>query len=239
MAFYTNTEPGKVVSTTEAEAMINANVFQLNGQSKLYWGFLSRSLLESMLEESGCAGLRVYNAFREDIQSKLIVVSVTEDGDEIAQGRDGESGYFVTRLKFADEAETNLEELAITHIRKDIATQRVLASYVELNTGDTSPKIAFASFFSAEAIRRILASQDCNGICFHVVGKTKALEPPFSHLAVAARYSEADKTVDRLGDQGRYILSENTCPDNCAPEVANRAATPGNLATRKYLISWE
>jgi|GEM_PF-5043524 hypothetical protein len=245
MAFYSNTETGKMLDHLDAEKMIDANIFQLDnnaeqvGPERLYWGFLSKTRLESMLEEPACAGIRIYNTYRTDIQSKLIAVSVTEEGDEIELGRDGESGYFVNRLKFTDESETELEELTIAHISRDIAVQRVLDSYLQLSEGTGSTKIAFASFFSAEAIRTILASQDCNGICFHVVGKTKALEPPFSHLAVAVRYSEADKTVARLGDQGRYILSENTCPDNCAPEVANRAATAGNLAARKYLISWE
>ncbi len=245
MAFYSNTETGKAIIHLDAEKMIDANFFKLDATAdsddtpRSYWGFMSKTRLESMLEEPACAGIRIYNAYRADIQSKLIAVGVTEDGDEIELGQDGESGYFVNRLKFTDESETELEELAIAHISRDIAAQRVLDSYLQLSQDAGNAKIAFASFFSAEAIRTILASQDCNGICFYVVGKTKALEPPFSHLAVAVKYSEADKTVDRLGGQGQYILSENTCPDNCAPEAANRAITQSNLAARKYLINWE
>lgn len=260
MAFYTSVEPGKPITSPEAETKIAASFLLIGDaeagtlESKLYWGFASKTLLESLLEEPGCVGIRFYNAFRKDIQSKMIVVAVTEDGDEIERTREGDSGYFVNRLKFSDEQETNLTELAINHISREVAAQRVLASYRE--TGRADLKISFASFFSAHAILTLLQPEDCNGICFYVVGLETSGKFPFSHLAVAVKHSKDENSITRLGETGRCIVCPDPCPSRCAKDPVPDPSAAGELTdsveagaarapviqsslSRKYLISWE
>lgn len=239
MAFYSSTEPGKQLGSQEAETKIGANIIPIvdeatgTTESKLYWGFISKDLLESLLNEPDCAGIRFYNTFRKDIQSKMLAVGVTEDGDEISIMQDGKSGYIVNRLKFTDDSETDLEEVALAHISREVAEDRAIASYT------LSPNTAFASFFSAEAIRRMLSVQDCNGLCLYTVGTVDDAKPPFSHLAVAVQHLATDTKINRLGSQGLYLLCENPCPSHCAQEPAATEPRAEHLAARRYLISWE
>ena len=227
MAFHTNNEPGKPINIRDAEGLIATNFIPVQiGDSQLYWGFFPKELLTKILDEPSCVGIRLYNAFHPNRErERLIVVGVTEDGSEIQSTSTGESGYSLISFKSTFNDESLIGGFDLSKKSRIDAARLVRSSWGTLTQGGLhDPDISFASFFSAEAVRKLLAPAACNGINFYVVGLRKPAEFPFSHLAISAQHLFATNRIELLTEGAQCIICPDPCPPRCAPEVSSTTA---------------
>lgn len=226
MAFHKNDEPGRSINIRGAKDLIAANFIPVQvGDPKLYWGFFPKEFLATILDEPSCVGIRLYNAFHPDGE-RLVVVGVTEDGAEIQSTSTGESGYSLISFKSTFKDESLIGGFDLSKKARIDAARLVRSSWGILTQGGLhDPDISFASFFSADAVRKLLAPEACNGINFYVVGLRKPAEFPFSHLAVSAQHQLDTNRIELLGEEAQCIICPDPCPPRCAPEVSNMEAT--------------
>lgn len=233
MAFHTKDDPGKSINIQDAESLIAANFIPVQiGDSQLYWGFFPKELLATILDEPSCVGIRLYNAFHPNMEKeRLIVVGVTEDGSEIQSTSTGESGYSLISFKSTFNNESLIGGFDLSKKSRVDAAHLVRSSWGTLTQGGLhDPDISFASFFSADAVRKLLAPEACNGISFYVVGLRKPAVFPFSHLAVSAQHLLATNRIELLGEEAQCIICPDPCPPRCAPEVSNMEAATGSAS---------
>ncbi len=227
MSFHSNDEPGKKINIRDAKTLIASNFIPSEmGDPQLYWGFFPKELLEAILDEPSCVGIRLYNAFDFFMEKeRLIVVGVTEDGSEIQNASTGESGYSLISFKSTFNDESLVRNFDLSKIERLVAAEQVRFSWGTLTQGGSiAPDLSFASFFSANAVRQLLAPEACNGIKFYVVGLKKPAKFPFSHLAVSAQHLLDTSRIELLGEEAQCIICPDPCPPRCAPEVSSMEA---------------
>lgn len=243
MAFYSKDKQGKSVSSQEASTLT------IVPNQDAFLGFIPKATLELLLKPDSSVGIRIYNAFNNrttDRLDKLVAVGVTDDGGEIQQTKDGESGYIVCGLQLNDNNGTNVSDVRVRHVPRDAARKAAL--------GIISPaRLGFASYFSAGDMEDLLNVPGCNGIILHAI-KTElpgSQSLHNSHLAIAAQHIVDSNGMERLELIDKQMISLNPCPPHCAPENAPVSRTmAGNTTTAaaatqvsnaeiiKYLVPW-
>jgi hypothetical protein len=203
MSFYRNDEPGKRIEFSKAEELIRENRINLGNRigSTLLSGFLSADILNELLDDgSACVGIRLYS------NVDVLFVAVFEEGDELEENSRGMPGYVVSR--------SNGEYMQFDRVTRRFAADSVRNSWKILKEmGGTD--IAFASYFSAQVIRELLQTEDCNGIMFYTIGLLKNGKFPFTHMAVPAKHTPLIG-IELRGQTGDCVI----CPDPCPPRRA-------------------
>jgi len=87
--------------------------------------FFGHKILESILKQKGCFGIRMYYALDDDKNRHLVLVGVDKDGNDMIKGRTA-----------ADGAEDVLPEQEFASASRSLD---VMASYLVGNDGKPSP----------------------------------------------------------------------------------------------------
>lgn len=73
------------ISLEDAAAM-TARYRDQMASDEIKGGFFGRNDIESLFSQDGCVGFRYYYGFDENKKQVLVLVGVTADGDDIADG---------------------------------------------------------------------------------------------------------------------------------------------------------
>ena len=227
MSFHQNDEPGKQIDITGLDRLIKNNSINVGDEEKLsLTGFFTADILNKVLAEPDCVGIRIYNAaffFNEF----LIMVGVKSDGSEIQQRSDEESGYAISGVKFVESDGHLVKTLEIKQVDRMQAAESVWNGWAKSDqTGGDD--ISFASYFSAQTIQKLLTTPDCNGISFYVIGLIHEGEFPFTHLAIPSKHIDF-KEIELRSQEGNCIICPVPCPPRCAPGHSTAPAEPGSV----------
>lgn len=66
-------------------AQLTAKYRQSEGTAAILGYFFSKAALGKVLEQDGCAGIRIYYAIKDD-QPNLVIVGVSPDGEDMQDG---------------------------------------------------------------------------------------------------------------------------------------------------------
>lgn len=217
MNIYEATHLGQAITTQAAQDSLR--------QENQFQGFLSRFILEDLLNQPNCVGLRFYNAGGLAAgQRQMIAVGVIADGGELNL----ESGkrYFISNTTIGGP------ELLQTKSQASIAVNTTQSS----RTGAGKERFNFSSFFSKTAIAQLLVPTAA-GIRFYIVDLNANF---LTHLAVSS--DGPNPIAGQAGALPQHILSNNPCPGptgGCAVlESVPGGATPPVMDTTKYLVIW-
>lgn len=216
-------------------------------QNRICQGFFLRSKLERLIQQSGCVGIRFYNAGGFDGDPLfMIAVGVTKTGSELNEP--GSVNYQISDPQVVPVPENGFG--------RELASHLVSTAIQDRETLEAKREVRFTSYFSKTMINQLLApksDQPIDGIAFFVVPlEFPGLEDARTHLGVSAILEESEPVVPRRlnEDPPNRIVSDLPCPGHCvAARPADRSGSRPNdesvvtlhpeSDSIKYLVVWE
>ncbi len=228
---YSISETGKLLTSEEAIHLILAEEMD---------GFMTKSDLQTLLNQQNCVGIRIYNAIESEADTRKRVMAVGIRGNGTEKDGRGGVGYLMSQ-PFSATNPTN----GVTLDGREEATDKV-----NLGT-DLQVFRKYSSVFSAAAIHLLLADKDGQeviGIGFfnNDFMFEEELGVFRSHIGVSMVGSSNVQRV--AGDiPFSHIQSEKPCPGFCATlahgvtEVSATAETENTIDTDSagiYVVKW-
>jgi len=80
-----NKDSGEIISLEEAKQYISA--FRSRFPEELHGYFVGSDKIQLILEQDGCVGIRIYNGYDEETQTKnVVLVGVDSNGNDMEDG---------------------------------------------------------------------------------------------------------------------------------------------------------
>ncbi len=233
MEFYDAKHPGDIIKDPKEQTLIR--------KDGTFQGFFPANKLKEFLKKKNpvCVGIRFYNAGGLKEERRLVAVGVTADGSELNPS---------TNLRYMASA-TAL--LPMEPMSRDQATHAVWEAKALRKKEPDKARITFASFFSAEMIKKLLEPKGTlkiEGISFYIVQRNiEGAGIVNTHLGVSSILDKGNsKPVENIpSDSPSYIVSDLPCPKYCiAPVRVNDTikfalADQPILTNPKYLVVWD
>ena len=63
------------------------------GAEDVLGGYFGKTFLQSVLNQEGCVGIRIYNGRKEDGKLEFVIVGVDSDGEDLKDGKIGNRSF--------------------------------------------------------------------------------------------------------------------------------------------------